>query len=128
MIAALSNPSAEVVRLLLAKGADPKPRDQFGTTAFLFALEGDDIATIRMLTGSIGDVNETYRWSGFTMLIRAAEMRNLEMVKMLLAKGANVNAVSPHEGLPVLKVKNGTVAAGSLTSLMWPAPMVRRNL
>ncbi len=118
IIAAMSNPSAEVVRLLLAKGADTKAKDQLGVTPFFSALGGNDTATIQMLANFAGDVNEPNQLLGFTPLMRAVEMRNLEVVKLLLAKDARVNAVSPHDNLPVLKMKNGTIAVGSLSSLM----------
>jgi Ankyrin repeats (3 copies)/Prenyltransferase and squalene oxidase repeat len=45
----------------------------------------------------------------------AAETGNIELVKLLLRKGANVNAVSAS---PVAKVKNGTIALGGFTALM----------
>lgn len=47
--------------------------------------------------------------------MNAAGFGNVEAVRMLLAKGADVNAVSPAEGL---KVKNGMIALGSFIPLM----------
>src|SRR5262249_41336737 len=52
--------------------------------------------------------------SGQTALMNAAAEGNTEIVKMLLAKGANVNAVSGPEGG---RVKNGPIALGHLTAL-----------
>jgi ankyrin repeat protein len=117
MIAALSNPSAETVRLLLERGADASRVDQKGNNAFLSAVTGNDPATIRLLAGFAGDVNRANPVFGVTPLMTAASMRNIELVKLLLRKGANVNAVSPSDS-PFLKTKNGKVAAGAFTPLI----------
>ena len=48
--------------------------------------------------------------------MNAAGNRNFEAVKLLLAKGAKVNAVSKTEGLP--KIQTGTVEFGGWTPLL----------
>ncbi len=53
---------------------------------------------------------------GLTPLMNAAGNRNVEAVKLLLAKGAKVNAVSKTEGLP--KIQTGTVEFGGWTPLL----------
>ena len=56
MVAAFSNPSAEIVRELLGKGADPKAVDHNGWTTLNAAAIGNDTATIRMLVDAGVDV------------------------------------------------------------------------
>src|SRR5206468_10378878 len=57
---------------------------------------------------------------GLTPLINASGNRNLEAVKLLLAKGANVNAVSKTQDLP--KIQTGTVEFGGWTPLLMAVP------
>jgi ankyrin repeat protein len=121
MIAALSNHSSDLVRQLLAKGADPSQKDSQGFTAFLSAISSNDTETIRLLSNYAGNVNEPNGFTGILPLMTAAGMRNIALVKMLMAKGADVNAPSQYENIPTFKVKNGTIALGAITPLMMSA-------
>src|SRR5439155_2471114 len=56
---------------------------------------------------------------GFTPLMNAAANGDLKSVKLLLSKGANVNAVSKDEGEKVL---NGPIQLGRFTPLLLAAP------
>ena len=116
-LAAMSDGSAEIVRLLLARGADPKTVDKGRLSTLGAATIGNDTATIRQLVDAGVDVNAT-DMGGFTPLITAAQNGNLEAVKLLLAKGANVNAVSAPPGGPALTVKNGIIQLGQFTPLL----------
>src|SRR6185369_1575774 len=90
-LAAMSDGSAETVRLLLAHGANSKAVDKMIKMSTLHAAAlGND-------TDSLGS----------TPLMYAAQNGNLEAVKVLLAKGANVNVVSAPPG--GLTVKNGVI-------------------
>ena len=60
-------------------------------------------------------------FAGFTPLIGAAFSGNLPAVKLLLAKGANVNAVSGDGSFQ--KVKAGTIALGNWTPLLAAASL-----
>jgi ankyrin repeat protein len=112
-LAALSDGSAETVRLLLAKGANARVVDSLKMTTLVAATLGNDSGTIRQLIDAGIDVNAADA-HGSTPLMNAATNGNLEAVKMLLAKGANVNIVS---GPPYEPVKNGTIALGNFTAL-----------
>jgi ankyrin repeat protein len=116
MIAALSNPSSKTVGMLLERGADAPRLDQQGNNAFLSAVTGNDPATIHLLAGFAGDVNRASPVRGVTPLMAAVSMGNIELVKLLLRKGASVNAVSASDRPQ--KVKNGIVALGAFTPLM----------
>jgi ankyrin repeat protein len=120
LVAALSDGSAEIVRLLLEKGADPKAVDAFKTTTLRGAAIGNDTETMRLLMEAGVDVNAA-DFPGITPLMMAAGWNgNLPAVSLLLAHGAKVNAVSaPVMGLPS---KNGPSEFGKLTALLMAAP------
>jgi ankyrin repeat protein len=120
-LAALSDHSAEIVRLLLAKGADPKAVDGMGMTTLNAATLGNDTATIRMLVDAGVDVNAAGNLMaadaivGETPLQNAVFNGNVEAVKLLLSKHANVNASSASDKL--FAVKNGSIMLGGWTAL-----------
>lgn len=110
-IAAAQAGNVEVVRLLLKKGARPGAE-------ITDAAAANDSAIVALLLESGEDANAKNP-SGLTPLMYAAGHGNTGMVKMLLARGAAVNAASgPSYGPPV---RNGTIALGHLTPLMLAA-------
>ena len=119
IIAAFTNPSAEVVRLLLAKGAKVDVMDQRHVTPLNAATFGNDTATVRLLLDAGADIETPDTFIGLTPLMNAAGNRNVDVGKLLIAKGANVNAVSKTEGLP--KIQTGTVEFGGWTPLLMAA-------
>lgn len=116
IIAAFTNPSAEVVRLLLAKDAKVGVMDVRHVTPVNAATFANDTATIRLLLDAGADIDTPDTFIGLTPLMNAAGNRNVEAVKLLVAKGAKVNAVSKTEGLP--KIQTGTVEFGGWTPLL----------
>jgi N-acyl-D-amino-acid deacylase len=120
LVAAMSDRSAEIARLLIEKGANPKVTDAFKTTALRAAAMGNDDSTMRMLIEAGVDVNAG-DLAGITPLMMAAGWNgNLRAVELLLAYGARVNAVSaPVMGLPS---KNGPSEFGKMTALLMSAP------
>jgi ankyrin repeat protein len=116
IVAAFTNPSAEVVRLLLRKGAKVGVMDQRHVTPMNAATFGNDTETVRLLLEAGADINTPDTFIGLTPLMNAAGNRNVAAVKLLLAKGAGVNAVSKTEGLP--KIQTGTVEFGGWTPLL----------
>jgi ankyrin repeat protein len=115
LLAAMSDGSSPVVRLLMANGANPKAVDVLKVTTLLGSTLGGDIETIRMMIDAGVGVNDA-DFGGFTPLISAAFGRNVAAVKLLLSKGANVNAVSGDGAFQ--KVKAGTIALGHWTALI----------
>lgn len=113
MLSAMSDGSSDIVRALMAKGADPRAVDKMQMTTVLAAATGNDLGTIRQMLAAGADLNMANA-VGFTPLMWSAGIGNLEAVKLLLSKGANANAVS---GPPFGQVKNGTVALGHFTPL-----------
>jgi ankyrin repeat protein len=119
LLAAMSDRSVEIVRALLAAGADPKVEDAGKTTALHAASLGDDVETVRLLLDARLDVNAR-DFPGFTPLVYASSNGNLAAVRLLLARGADVNAVTSDGSFQ--KVKAGTIALGNFTPLLMAAP------
>jgi len=119
-VAAMSDPSADIVKLLMEKGANLKAVDFLKTTPLRAATLGNDTETIRMLIEAGVDVNAA-DLPGISPLMMAAGWNgNTRAVEMLLAKGASAKAVSrPVMGLPA---RNGVSEFGSLTALIMAAP------
>jgi len=114
-LATLSDPSVDIVRLLVAAGADTRAVDAMKMTTLLGATAGNDTQTIRLLVEADADVNAA-DFAGFTPLINAATHGNLEAVRTLIARGADVNAVSGDGSFQ--QVKAGTIALGTWTPLL----------
>lgn len=82
-------PNSEIVRLLLAGGADPNAKGEWGRIALMYA---NTAAKVKLLVVSGANV-ELKDEEGQTALIKAAETGNAGVVGALLDNGANVNAV-----------------------------------
>ena len=122
LLAAMSDRSADIVRLLIAKGASVKAIDEDRTTALVAAVLGNDTETIRLMIDAGIDVNAP-NVAGLTPLMIAAGFSgNVRATTMLLARGAQVNAVSGPSIDPPDTAKAGPVQIGSLTPLLAAAP------
>lgn len=135
-LAALSDHSADIVRLLIAKGANTKAVDGLGMTTLIAAAWGNDTETVRLLMDA-ADVNARSASQGAiaqiaeTALLGATFNSNLAAVKLLLAKGANVNLASSRDKL--FQVKNGPILLGGFSPLLvaatsGPAELVKALL
>jgi ankyrin repeat protein len=117
-IAAMSEGSAPIVRMLIAKGADARARDAFQNTVLTAAAYGNDLDTIRLVLDAGVDVNAA-GVTGVTPLLGASYNGNLAAVRLLLSKGANANAVA---ATPILfpgdAPKSGPVALTAVTPLL----------
>src|SRR6266516_581995 len=71
------------------------------------------LMSMRLLLAQPIDINAG-DFAGLTALIHAAGLRNLTAVKLLLEKGADVNASHKRE----IPVKNGLIALSYFTALM----------
>src|SRR5499433_3240038 len=80
------------VRLLLAKGADVNTKQAQGRTPlFLAAMLGNGVPTIRLLLARGADPNLASA-NGQTPLMMAAARGNVDGMRLLIEKGAEVNA------------------------------------
>ena len=124
-LAARSDRSAAIVRLLLEAGADAKAVDASKANSLHAATIGNDTETIRLIVAAGADVN-TADFAGFTPLIQASANRNLDAIRMLLAKGADPKARSGDGSYQ--KVKAGNIALGNWTPLTVVASMATPEL
>ena len=121
-VAAMSEPSADIVRLLSARGADFRAKDAFGNTTLTAAAYGNDLDTIRLALAAGVDVN-TAGETGVTPLLGAAYNGNLAAVRLLLANGAKVNAAAKIPPLfPLDPPKSGPIALSEITPLLAATP------
>jgi ankyrin repeat protein len=98
----------EVAKTLLAAGADLEQADADGVTPLLMAVLNEQLDLATWLVGKGANVNAT-DWYGQTPLFAAVDVRNLDvpgptrdngvdreralaLIRLLVAKGANVNA------------------------------------
>ncbi len=106
------NGHEEVVRLLLASGAkvNLQPEDKLMCgTALHAAARGGHIAILDLLIANGADVNAEYKYGTPLHLAVAPkheveDKRSGEIVKKLIARGANVNAKSLQEGRTPLHI------------------------
>ena len=85
LIAASNAGSIEIVRLLLAKGADPKATSEAGTTALIAAAFANDLDMVRLFIEKGVGVNQATR-SGETRLGSRGINVNLPMVNCCCPK------------------------------------------
>lgn len=109
-----------VVELLLAKGADIKAAPEDGIGVMLQALfgilyKGFPIETVSILLDHGADVDETVLSpediAGFTPLMFAVRDNHEELAKLLIKKGANVNARSENGKTPLILARDGGYTA-----------------
>ncbi len=109
-VAASFAENAESIKLLLAKGAEIKPKNTpRGGPVFAAANVGDE-TNLRVLLAAGGDPNERDR-VGVTPLMAASQFGRIEPVRMLLEAGAKVNDQSGRRP----EVKIGLQDLGELT-------------
>ena len=106
MRAAATYGSADIVKLLLSRGADPEDADYGGLPLSYFAIEHAAVLKLLFDAGADPKVVVRYRGDGkgpegSTLLHEAAKKGAVESVKLLLARGLNVNARTPFEATPL---------------------------
>jgi uncharacterized protein len=81
---------AEIVAILLSHGANPNAVDANGRTALITASYVGDVTTVSRLLAANADPNAADLPYGFTPLLNATLKKHTEVVRLLLAGGADV--------------------------------------
>lgn len=92
LIAAITTGDCELVQLMLQRGADIEARCVDQITPLMHAVNHGHLSILEILLTKGAQVDATT--AGWTVLHRAADMVNVPMVKLLLAKGADIEARS----------------------------------
>ncbi len=90
LMLAAYNGHTEIVELLIAKGADINQRDTISRTALMFASTGPFVATVQALLQSGAQPNLIDNQENWTAAMMAAAEGQLEVLKVLVANGANL--------------------------------------
>lgn len=108
----------EVIRMLLEKGADVNAKDADDNTALMLLSDKDapDIAAVNDLLSAGANVNAKENIVGVTALMNAVMHGSADVVRALIAKGANVNAKTDN-GKSVLNFATEDDSAGKAMGL-----------
>jgi uncharacterized protein len=109
------------IRYLIARGAGVNAQDSRGNTPILLAASGNFTDAVDQLTKLRANVNLGNQ-SGETPLIRAVQLRNLELVRLLLAAGANPDQRDVVAGLSARDYANQDNRSPAITKLINDAP------
>ena len=83
----------DIIKYFLDKGVDINQADEDGNTAFMNAAAANrDTSVINMLIGRVKNINQANKKS-VTALAMALKGNSPEVVRLLIAKGADVNVV-----------------------------------
>jgi ankyrin repeat protein len=98
-LVACRNGDTELVQAALAAGADLKSTNRYGSTALIGPSYRGHVETVRILLGTAIAVEHVNNF-GWTALLEAVVLGqdgpgHLEIVRLLIAHGANVNAHDP---------------------------------
>jgi ankyrin repeat protein len=91
LIAACSRGHIAAVRLLLDNGADVDPVCEYKGTAMRLAAKTGNKGVVQLLLDKGGKLNEGRRGSGGSPLCAAASEGHVDLVKFLVAAGADIN-------------------------------------
>jgi uncharacterized protein len=83
---------AAIIELLLEAGADASSANPEGETALLSVARTGNVAAAKLLLDAGADVNATEAWGGQSALMWAAAQLQPDMIDLLLAAGARVDA------------------------------------
>ncbi|HEX7079623.1 MAG TPA: ankyrin repeat domain-containing protein [Gammaproteobacteria bacterium] len=84
--------SAPVIEALLEAGADPNAMNPEGETPLMAVARTGNVEAAALLVDAGADVDAKEEWGGQSALMWAAAQSQPEMVKFLVAHGADVNA------------------------------------
>jgi ankyrin repeat protein len=110
---AASNGNTRVAALLLAHGASIESRDEAGFTPLLWAVEYGHAATAKLLLDEKADPTARTK-KGMSALHLAAQAANLELIRIFIGLGLDVNA---EDSQNVRTPLNYAISRGSLEAV-----------
>jgi ankyrin repeat protein len=96
---AVSRSDTEIVAMLIAHGADPKALSD-GMTPLHDAADGGCDEVVKLLLSKGAEVNAK-RFDGATPLMSAADREHISTVEILLGNGADINAIDDKGNTPL---------------------------
>ncbi len=94
----LAEEKPEIIRILLDAGADPNVKNSYrGETVLHTAAMHGAVDTAKMMLKAHADVNTRNRWDD-TPLLTAVERNHSDIVALLIANGADLEAAKPYDG------------------------------
>ncbi len=90
----------DIVRLLLAKGADPNFVGRSGDTPLVMAVMSGNLEAARLLVDKGAKVDYQGK-DKVPLVVKALHGDSLEIIKLLVSKGARISALDEHGHLPL---------------------------
>ena len=117
---------SRLVKMLLDTGSGPEGANEDNQTALMLAIKNGDLGLVQMLVNAGANVNAVEKVQDQTPLMwaAAANQNAAEMVKLLLSKGAKVNARAKFTDWPSQITSEPRAqyhAYGGLTALLYAA-------
>ena len=116
--------NAEILKLLLDAGANADSPNPEGQTALMAVARTGNVEAAQLLLDHGATVDAKEKWGGQTALMWASARRHPEMMKFLIAKGADVNARSidrDYQRHVTAEGRPKNLDTGGLTPLLYAA-------
>jgi len=116
--------NTEILKLLVEAGASANSANPEGQTALMAVARTGNVAAAQFLIDRGAAIDAKENWGGQTALMWASARRHPEMMKLLIAKGANVNASSINRDYQRHVTAEGrpkNLDTGGLTPLLYAA-------
>jgi uncharacterized protein len=115
---------ARLVKMLLDAGAHVDSANPDGETALMMAISGGDLSVVQMLVNAGANVNTIEKFHNQTPLMYASAENHPDIVKLLLAKGADVKLRALYSDWPSQITSEPRAqyrSVGGLTVLLYAA-------
>lgn len=114
-------------RFLLQQGANPNLRNKQGDTATMIAVTGNEEPCLQILIDDKANLNVAND-RGETPLIRAVQLRNIQMVQELLKGGADPDQTDHLAGLSAREYAKRDTRSPVIAKLLVDAPKVGKTV